>query len=143
MNPEQNESQREFEKVWNDTIASGTFKKLQTGKELAFEFYKQACASTEKRLLASRVVGPSNEEISKLAGMTDDPISIRAAIDWYRDNLKLVPLTIEQLLPSDNDIFVYFRDNPNSGNGWRLDVDIAREFIKYLRDFISKRLAGM
>lgn len=178
MNPEQNESQREFEKAY-EKFRHEHINASFMPKEMALAMWQ----ASEKRLLASKIVGPSDEEIIKLAGMADDPISIRAAITWYRDNLKLLPLTIdksdishkhekndiskvcidkrdilrhiEKLLPSDEQIEIAsIKDSASLRYDNKEKYCTNKDFVEarssaftrganYIRDFISKRLAGM
>lgn len=84
------EKDARFEKIWADTISSGTFKKLQTGKELAREFYNQARAATLAEVLAAL---PKEKEVDRWGfnGVRDsNNASYNAALKKIRDRLTLL-----------------------------------------------------
>jgi len=101
MNPEQNESQREFEEwySWCSFNSGDT-------KYACREAWQAACASTEKRLLMSRVSLPEKERIVEEVHSKED----KDFLEGYNaavDAIKLIPPSsefIDSLLPDYEEI---------------------------------------
>jgi len=109
MNPEQNESQREFEKYMESEIpkrkdiSDENYEALKNGH---YETWQAACASTEKRLLMSRVSLPEKERIVEEVHSKED----KDFLEGYNaavDAIKLIPPSsefIDSLLPDYEEI---------------------------------------
>lgn len=125
--------------------------------------WQAGCVSKEREMLLSRVVGPSEEMFlgvqHKICQSSDYNLErvakhcFACGHDFYRDNLKLVPLTseqVEKLLPDLcelNEMLVAtikevneYNDKNVSTRNLKSDAEVL---LPKLRDFISKRLAGM
>lgn len=118
-----------------------------TPKELGNKIWQAACTSKEREMLLSRVQLPERKNL------VIDPTSFNAGFNGCLDRIKLVPLTseqVEKLLPDLcelNEMLVAtikevneYNDKNVSTRNLKSDAEVL---LPKLRDFISKRLAGM
>lgn len=128
-----------------------------------YEIAKAAYEAATKAALVSRVVLPSDKEVndycypivSEQPTLKDRDIANAKsmAIDWYRDSIKLLPLTAEQvdsLLPSDESLRAECEDHINSckkraavkEETWFEQgfYQGAEHALVYIRESIKKRL---
>lgn len=92
----------------------------------------------------ARVTGPSDQAIKDAALESEQysgprsakkEMKFREGAWWYRDNLKITPLTAEDIFPSDVETANFIQNRHD-----KKESGLFKPFIKYLRDFVTAKL---
>jgi len=149
-----NEKDSAFEEYWNNFIPEPYTEPVEhhlLRTSDAKLLWQAACAHTEKRLLLSRVVFPSNEEINKyfleVFRIRDFRVEHNSVVcetlKFYRDALKLQPISLENIkevlsLAIGEFSAVCMQDNPK----WVFPSEEAIRIADKYSEHMRKRLCG-
>jgi hypothetical protein len=134
-----------FEEMWENmamVFANPTDEIMV--KNVARKVYEAAT----KAALGSRVVGPSDESVTSWVDSYVEKYKVLPGSDciiqFIRDNIKLAPLSVDEILPSEDEITKESDDHYVTLEGRMVYFDKAfRHGVNFIRESIKKRLGGL
>lgn len=150
MSPE-NDSAKAFEEWVFNEYGIKLNEQSSLKWDIRLEYARDAWQAATKAALGSRVVGPSDDDIEeakrlffqeykKIKGQIPMCAEVEKwIVNYVRDSIKLVPLSVENLISEDEFLETEFPKKYWSGE----ERDIARIVYGRLRESIKKRLGGV